>query len=229
MNVISLPDAESLAQFAAIYVAESITTHGHTNMALSGGSTPRAMHGYLQGLEVPWDQVDLWLGDERWVANNHPESNAQMARETLVNAVSGRLLEVPFGDDPSRAAATYAATLERSFDTPHLVLLGIGDDGHTASLFPDSPALDMGGTYVSHFVPSKDVHRLTATFDYLATARKIVFLVSGDGKTDALHELLEGTSDPLPARQVADNASDVTWLVDDAAAARLTSTLVTRP
>lgn len=229
MNVISLPDADALARFAAIYVAEAIATEGHTNMALSGGSTPRLMHSYLRNIDVAWDNLDLWLGDERWVPSDDPESNAQMARETLVDAVAGRLLEVPFGSDPEAAAASYAATLERSFDAPHLVLLGIGDDSHTASLFPGSPALTMAGTYVSHFVPSKDVYRLTATFDYLARARKIVFLVSGAGKADALQGLLEGTDPPLPARIVADNAQDVTWLVDDAAAAGLASTEVTRP
>jgi len=228
MNVISLPDANSLAQFAATYIRDVLRDREFTNLALSGGSTPKAMHGYLRSLDVDWDRLNLWLGDERWVPADHPESNARMARDTLASFVGGRLHEIPYGQDPEIAAADYSSTLTNLFDAPDLVLLGIGDDGHTASLFPGSPALEMDGIYVAHFVPSKDVFRLTATFDFLSTAKKIVYLVSGEGKADALTELLEGSADPLPARRVADNASDVTWLVDDAAAARLSTTPVSR-
>lgn len=229
MNIISLPNADALAEYAAAYVADTIRDRSYTNLALSGGSTPKAMHGYLRHLDVPWDTLDLWLGDERWVSPSDPESNARMARDTLTGLVNARLHEVPFGEDPTEAAAEYASTLSNLFDTPDLVLLGIGDDGHTASLFPDSPALNMNGTYVAHFVESKDIYRLTATFDLLASAKKIVFLVSGPGKLGALTELIEGSADPLPARRVADNGADVTWLIDDAAGAGLTTTEVDRP
>jgi len=229
MNVISLSDSDALAHYAATYIAGILREREYTNLALSGGSTPRAMHEYLRQLDVPWDTLDLWLGDERWVPPHDAESNARMARDTLTDFVDARLHEVPFGGDPAIAASAYASTLSKLFDTPDLVLLGIGDDGHTASLFPGSPALAMGGTYVAHFVQAKESYRLTATFDLLATAKKIVFLVSGEGKLDALTELLEGSDASLPARRVADNASDVTWLVDDAASAGLMTTAVDRP
>lgn len=229
MNVISLPDPDTLAQYAASYVADIVRDRQYTNVALSGGSTPRAMHGYLRQLELAWETLDLWLGDERWVPPTDAESNARMARDTLTDFVGARLHEVPFGADPVVAADAYSSTLSNLFDTPDLVLLGIGDDGHTASLFPGSPALAMGGTYVAHFVQAKDIYRLTATFDLLASAKKIVFLVSGEGKLAALTELLEGSEAPLPARRVAENGSDVTWLVDDAASAGLATTAVDRP
>lgn len=227
--MIALPDANSLAHYAATYVQDLVRERDFTNVALSGGSTPKAMHGYLRNLDVAWDRLDLWLGDERWVSSDHPDSNARMARDTLTSHVGGRLHEVPYGPDPEAAAAAYSATLAKLFETPDLVLLGIGDDGHTASLFPGSPALEMDGTYVAHFVPSKEVFRLTATFDYLRTAQKIVYLVSGSAKAETLTELLEGSDAPLPARRVADNGADVTWLVDNAASSGLSATPVMRP
>lgn len=228
MNVISLPNSDSLAQYAATYIADILRERKYTNLGLSGGSTPRAMHSHLRQLDVAWETLDLWLGDERWVPPSDPESNARMARDTLADFVEAHLHEVPFGEDPIDAAGAYALTLSDLFDTPDLVLLGIGDDGHTASLFPGSPALDMGGTYVAHYVEAKQIYRLTATFDLLASAKKIIFLVSGEGKLDALTELLEGSDAPLPARRVADNGSDVTWLVDAAASAGLRTTTVDR-
>lgn len=240
MRVLVLPDAPSLAAFAAEHLAGLLDATGakRTNLALSGGSTPHATYEALRTYPVRWKRVDLWLGDERWVPHHHDDSNTRMVQETLAEHVPARLHPVPWEENlgPVEAAHRYSTMLASFLDavdgqlTPEIVLLGLGDDGHTASLFPGTPALDVTDhDFVAHFIHEKDRWRLTATVRLLHAARHLVFLVAGAGKAAALADVLEGNGPPLPARRVADGAADVLWLVDEAAAAQLTATSLTRP
>lgn len=232
MRIITLHDPHSLAMFAARHIADLLGVQAgkRVNLALSGGGTPHETYHALRSRDVDWKRVDLWLGDERWVPHHHEDSNTRMVQESLANHVPARLHPVPWNEDlgPEEAAHRYAMTLDSFIDrvdgqlAPDIALLGIGNDGHTASLFPDTPALGMNDRdYVAQFVAAKESWRLTATPRLLHGARHLVFLVSGAGKADALRQILDGSDPPLPARLVADGAADVTWLVDESAAAQL--------
>ena len=167
----------------------------------------------------------MWLGDERWVPHDHEESNTRMARSTLVDHVLATFLapDTAFGD-PAEAAAHDGDTLETAFPDgrPDLVLLGMGDDGHTASLFPGTDALTANGNYLATWVEQKATWRLTASMPLLSSARELVFLVSGAGKARVLAEIIDDDR-PYPAQQVAAGAGNVHWMVDEAAAANLRS------
>lgn len=235
MTVTVLPDPASLAEFAAGVVAAHLAPGA--NVALAGGSTPRAMYGVLAERGVSWEGVDCWFADDRWVPIGHPDSNAGMAIEATGGAVRRSLLPVPHHDDvdPHVAAGQYETLLRTRLGDdggtirPGLVLLGIGDDCHTASLFPGTQALGITDTDVAaNWVPEKDTWRITATMPLLHRAERLVFLVQGAGKASALAEILEGDGS-TPAARVAAGAADVRWLVDEAAAAGLRSTELHRP
>ena len=182
----------------------------------------------LAARDVAWEDITMWLGDERWVAHDHPESNVGMVRAALVDAVNGHLLAPNHGiGDPHTAASAYETALASAFvdrgygKAPDVVLLGIGDDGHTASLFPGTVALEsvhLG--YVANWVESKEAWRLTATLPLLWSANELVFIVTGEGKAEVLKEMLiDGIAHP--AQRAAENAVAVTWFIDTAAAALL--------
>jgi 6-phosphogluconolactonase len=198
----------------------------HTfSLGLAGGSTPAATYRDLAKTDVDWGRVVMWLGDERWVPHDHEESNTRMARSTLVDHVLGTFLapDTAFGK-PGEAAAHYADTLATAFyeGRPDLVLLGMGDDGHTASLFPGTDALTAEGVYLATWVEQKQTWRLTASMPLLRSARELVFLVQGESKAGVLAEIIDGDR-PYPAQQVAAGAGNVRWMVDAAAAAQLRS------
>lgn len=212
---------------------EAISRNGRFAVALAGGSTPEAAYGLLAGEhadEVEWAKVHVFFGDERSVPPDSEDSNYRMADEALLSRVSpggvhrmrGELL-------PDEAAAAYEEELREFFDTPgrppefDLVMLGIGDDGHTASLFPGTPALDVTDRWVAQNpVPKLETVRVTLTLPVLNAAKAVNFLVAGDGKAEALGEILEGDADPrgYPAKLVQP-AGELTWMVDRAAAGRL--------
>ena len=224
MRIVVAADAAELAERAAAHITEliAVAPGPRVSLGLAGGSTPRATYEKLRDADIDWTTVDAWLSDERWVAPDHEFSNARMVREALLNHVPAAFLDVLWceGGDPEPAAEQYAAVLERTIgDRPDIVLLGVGDDGHTASLFPGTAALEeTHSNYVANLVPEKG-WRLTATLPLLHRARKIVFLVSGEGKADMLAQVLSGA--PYPSTLVADGADDVTWFVDEAAASCL--------
>lgn len=229
MTVLICADAEELADRAAAFILSALSAwEGPVTFGLAGGGTPQPTYERLAAADFDWTRVTVWLPDERWVPPDHPDSNARMAREAFVAEVGASFAAPNFGlGDPAVAAAAYAEELQRVFidrgdgPAPDLVLLGMGDDGHTASLFPGTDALDeTARPYVATWVADKATWRLTATFPLLATARKIGFLVSGGGKAGMLKQILDGDA-PLPAGRVARAASDVTWLLDTAAAAGL--------
>ena len=195
-------------------------------VGLSGGSTPRRAYELLAERRIGWADVEGWVVDERHVPTNHEDSNAGMIRRTLFDRVPAHLHEVPW-DEAEEAAASYERTLREILPAgvngrpePGLVLLGVGDDGHTASLFPGSPVLDeTDRDFVAVEVPDRG-WRLTATLPLLARARRTLFIVSGSHKADIVAEVLEGDSD-LPAALVSRASRDALWMLDAEAAAEL--------
>jgi len=186
------------------------------SLALSGGDTARACYERLRGADMAWDAVDVLFGDERWVPVEDPESNEKMAREVLLDAVHPRAIHSMrnAGATPEAAAAAYDALLH-DMGSVAFNHLGMGPDGHTASLFPGTAALEERDRLV---VPNgDDAHphpRLTFTFPAIARSDVVVFTVSGADKRDAFARVKAG--DDLPAARVT--APQVLWLVDPAAA-----------
>ncbi len=198
-------------------------------IALAGGETPKATYRQLGQQHLPWGRVDVLLGDERWVGSDDPSSNARMLRETLMAAGPGShacLHAVPTAmADPEQGARAYGALLQQlCTGTPpelDLVLLGLGDDGHTASLFPGTTATKVVDRSVT-LGEGKGLPRVTLTAPTLSAARQVVFLVSGAGKVEALRRLLDPLESPerTPAKLVAPR-TEVLILADRAAAAGL--------
>jgi len=185
---------------------------------LSGGNTPRELYRRLQPNDLPWDTVDLFFGDERCVPRDHELSNFRMVRESLLDRVPVR---AHFLHDPQEYEELLRVTLgERGrFD---LLLLGMGEDGHTASLFPGSPALGEGKRWVvaAPGVPPA-AERLTITPVLIRAAYHVVVLVSGERKARILADALEGPPGTLPVQLVGECQGEVEWIVDPAAASCL--------
>jgi 6-phosphogluconolactonase len=238
-------DAEDLARRAAAEFADRVTeavdAHGRFTVALAGGSTPRALYARLAQepwrSRLPWPAIHLFWGDERHVPPDHPDSNFRMVRETLLDVAPvppGNVHRIRAEDpDAARAAAAYEAELRAFFqlapgELPRfdLVLLGLGDDAHTASLFPGSAALHERERLVAApWISTLQTFRITLTPPVLNRAAHVVFLVSGEGKAAALRAVLAGESLPerYPAQIVHPEDGTLLWLVDRAAASRLTA------
>jgi 6-phosphogluconolactonase len=232
--LVRLKDSEAIARAAADAVVEAafraIHDHGEFRLVLAGGRTPRAAYELLSGErrdEVDWRRVTLFFGDERCVKPEDQESNYRMVRETLLaplklpsSAVRRVATELP----PDKAASEYDHELRRALEerTPafDLTLLGMGAEGHTASIFPGSPALDEKHRLAIHVaVAAKPVDRITMTPPALASTRQIMFLVTGDDKANAVAEVFRDGSE-LPAAVIARSAPS-RFLVDEPAAAKV--------
>jgi 6-phosphogluconolactonase len=239
-----LADPEAVSRAAADdFVAqarEALGGRGRFSVALSGGATPRRLYELLaespRRQAVDWARIDFFWGDERAVPPDHPDSNYGAAQTALLGPVGApaervhRIKgELP---DPEQAARDYEAQLVRVFGaTPDgpppafdLILLGMGADGHTASLFPHSQALAERRRWVlSVYVARLDATRITLTPPVLNRGREIRLLVTGRDKAETLHDALEGTREPerLPVQLIAPEAGRVIWLVDRAAASKL--------
>ena len=235
-----LPSAAALAEAAAgRFVAaagDAIASRGQFIVALSGGSTPRDTYlrlgtGALVS-KVMWSRVQVLWGDERCVPPHDVESNYRMARETLLDRVpvpTAHVHRIHGEDDPATAAEVYETTLRALLRTPagariDLVLLGLGEDGHTASLFPGSAAVHEQARWVmAARAPAASMWRITLTPAVINAAAEVLFLVSGDAKAGILRRVLEGPRRPqsLPAQAIAPTNGRVCWCVDAAAAAEL--------
>ncbi|MFQ5948662.1 MAG: 6-phosphogluconolactonase [Acidimicrobiia bacterium] len=229
MRVHVFDDPETLAETAAGRIAEWIRgADPLVSLGLAGGSTPGATYERLRSADIAWDQVNAWLSDERWVPPGHPESNARMAREKLFDHVSARFHGVPWElGDPQEAATEYERRLAELSVTsdPGLVLLGVGADGHTASLFPATAALaERRRSFVANWVPQHQAWRLTATLPLLWSARRLVFLATGRGKAAAIRDILEGDA-TNPAATAARGAGEAAWFLDGEAASLLERTV----
>ena len=218
---------------------ESVAATGRFTVALSGGSTPEALYSLLAGQTfqplVPWSRVYFFWGDERCVPPDHPESNYRMARETMLDKVpvpTANVYPVPTEEgNPQRVAAEYERILSAFFDLNEgqqprfdLILLGMGEDGHTASLFPGTAALQEMGTVTANDIQKLGTHRITLTIPAINQAAHIVFVVSGPSKASVLKEVLEGQYQPtsLPSQSIQPVEGELLFLVDRAAANELT-------
>jgi 6-phosphogluconolactonase len=228
MRVRVFRDRESLAEAAVEEIAAWLRVDADTpTIGLAGGSTPRPSYERLRRLHLPWKQIHVWMTDERFVPPDHPDSNGLMARRALLDHVPALFHEVPhLADDPEGSAAAYEEELARFLPVgsgglqPGLVLLGVGEDGHTASLFPESPALDERRRGYAAYATAEGAWRLSATLPLLAAARRTMFIVSGPRKASIVAEILGGESD-LPAARVSSTARDAVWLLDREAASEL--------
>ena len=206
---------EQLAQRAGDMLASqlklALAERDRVLLALAGGTTPAAAYRQLGQAQLAWNRVDVLLGDERWVGPQDPSSNARMLHETLL--AQGPAREAVFHpvpterDTPLASAEAFGETLHQlcAGDPPvlDLILLGLGDDGHTASLFPGSAAAGVTDRAVA-VGEGKGLERITLTAPVLSAARQVVFLVSGTGKQEALRRLLDPSESPLrtPAKLV---------------------------
>lgn len=213
---------EVAAQRIAQVIRQAVGLSGHVSVALAGGTTPRAVYRRLAEIgDIHWDMIDIYFGDERAVPPDDPQSNYRMACESLLDAVSippAQIHRMP-AEQPDRAAAAaeYAAQLPERLD---LIILGIGEDGHTASLFPGSAALrERSRKVVAIEGPKPPPWRLTVTPPVIATAIDRIVLASGPEKTRAVTQALQGRAGPeeCPAQL----ARDGIWILDQAAAAGL--------
>ncbi len=235
-----LETAEEVARAAADYFIEtadkSISAQGRFSVALAGGSTPRRTYQLLASEEyrnrLPWSKVHIFFGDERSVPATHADSNYRMAEEAMISR-----LPIPepnvhriIGDGDAVAnASLYEGELKAFFDGAiwprlNLVLLGMGDDGHTASLFPGTEALNETRAWVvANWVEKLKTYRITLTAPAINHAANIVFLVAGAGKAERLAEVLKGAHNPrqLPSQLIQPVSGSLVLLVDKAAAARL--------
>lgn len=238
-----LPDTEGLARRAAeIFAqtaAEAVKARGVFSVALCGGNTPRALYALLAEASfrrrIPWRKSHFFWGDERRVPPEHPDSNYGLAQKTLLGSVPvppsnvHRIwAELPDADE---AAARYERVLREHFKLPagrpprfDLVLLGLGADGHTASLFPGSPALDDKCRLVrAVWVEKLKAHRITLALPVINNASNVLFMVNGKDKAAAARQVLEGAdhAKPLPAGLVKPAHGRLYWLLDSQAASLL--------
>ena len=236
MNLLVYETPEELEEAAARdFVAKAeaaIGERGRFAVVLAGGSTPRTTYEILARHhldELDWSKVHVFFGDERTVHPEHEASNYRMVRETLlshvrVGSVHRMRCELP----PGEAAADYEKQLREFFETDgfpafDMVLLGLGEDGHTASLFPETSALDVSDRWVViNPVLKLGTSRLTLTIPVINAARAVVFLVAGENKARALKEVLESDADPraYPAKFIRPDG-ELAWMVDRAAASLL--------
>ncbi len=225
--------AEALAEAAALHLVQCTGNTGERHICLTGGSTPQRLYKLLATepwrSKVPWDRVHWFIGDDRFVPESDPLSNMGTARRLFLDACSNpdRIHPIPMAADPHEAARLYAEQLAKAYggDTLEshrplfdLVLMGMGSDGHTASLFPNAPALEETQKWVvgvdeaglEPFVP-----RVTLTLPALASSNEMLFLVSGHDKKPVLERLL--ADEELPAGHAYSNGTTI-WLLDRAAA-----------
>lgn len=252
MRLISLPHAEvrvfpdntALSRAAADEFLRAargaIEQRARFTVALSGGSTPKAIFGLLAVDEaagrskLSWDRAQVFFGDERHVPPDHPDSNFRMASEALLSKVPispANIHRVRAELDAARAAVEYESEIKSAFDTRagevprfDLIMLGMGPDGHTASLFPDSAALQERAALVTaNWVEKFKSHRITFTYPVLNAAGEVMFVAGGADKADMLRNVLRGdpSGQTYPAQDVRPTSGRLLWLVDEAAARTL--------
>lgn len=218
-----------LANGAADRIAD-LLTGGCSDIGLAGGSTPAATYEALGHRDVDWSMVDAWLSDERWTEHDSADSNGAMAASLLVGRVAGLTLHRPQFDadmTPAASAADYETRVRELTDgPPGLVLLGMGTDGHVASLFPGTVALANAADprwFVANHVPQLDVWRLTVTPHLLRIASHVIVIVSGSAKAGVLAEAMEQPMGAYPIELLHEAEGQVTVMADREAASRTTT------
>lgn len=241
------PDPAALARRAAHHLVEMVSeaaeANGRARIAISGGSTPKAAFQLLADPNqpwrhrMPWEDLELFWVDERAVPPDHPDSNYRMTREALLDHVplhAQQIHRMQGELQPEAAASHYESELRNTFrlegaELPRfdLIALGMGDDGHTASLFPHTAALhEMSRIVTANHVPQKDTWRITLTWPVINHARSVFFLIAGSDKAAVLHEVFMGHHDPerLPSQLIWPSSGILTLFLDRAAAALLPAT-----
>ena len=216
---------------------QAIGAQGRFTVALSGGSTPKSLYSLLASSypDFPWARTYLFFGDERHVPPTDSESNYRMVNESLLSKIAMPAqnvfrvkAELP---DAAFAAADYEAKIRKFFELKpgefprfDLILLGMGPDGHTASLFPGSEGLkETSKLVIANWVEKFKTHRISFTFPLLNNAAEVIFLASGQDKAPMVHEVLEVThTPPYPSQQVQPSSGRLLWMLDEAAASKLT-------
>ncbi len=233
-----LPDLESLIERSLAITLDrihtAITERGACAIALAGGSTPKPLYEAISQQSLPWDKIHIFWGDERYVPPDHPDSNQLMARTAWLNKVpipAANIHPIPTGEaDPTVAASIYEQELLKFFQVSpgelpvfDIILLGIGDDAHTASLFPHTAALKVSDRAVT--VGNKDGQpRITFTYTLINQARCVMFLVAGASKRAALAQIFApvADADTYPSRLIQPQGT-LWWLLDRAAGHELPS------
>jgi len=234
-NIRVAPDVTALARMTANTIKDladtAISQTGRFTIALSGGSTPKTLFQLLASdykEKIDWKNVLVFWGDERCVPPDNDDSNYKMARETLLDHVplpEANIYRIKGELPPEEGAAQYEQTLRRVFDNQlprlDLILLGMGDDGHTASLFPGTDALNERQTWVipNHVLTAKQTWRITLTLPVINNAANVMFLVAGTGKAETLKRVLQGEFKPteLPSQLIKPTNGNLVWAVDHAA------------
>ena len=228
------PDLNAVAKETADVIvasaSEAIDARGRFSIALSGGKTPEALFALLAQEPyrsiIDWAKVQVFFGDERCVPPDSPQSNYGMARRTLLTKVpipGDNVYRMRGEIDPNEAAKEYGQMLKEKFGDGglDLVLLGMGDDGHTASLFPGTQALnETKHRCVANFVPKLNTWRITLSAPFINQSKRVLILVAGKEKAQRLQEVLEGPRDPqrLPIQLIAPTNGQLVWMVDADAA-----------
>ncbi|MGB9640866.1 MAG: 6-phosphogluconolactonase [Anaerolineales bacterium] len=233
------PDLETLsvatAKLLATLAEDTIRRQGYFSWALSGGNTPKRLYQLLAEEpythQINWQAVHIFWGDERCVPADDPRSNFRMACESLLDHVpipKQQIHPIPCDENPEQAARVYETELRSFLGRMNagldLVLLGLGDNGHTASLFPHSEILQEKERWVrAVFIPQVQMYRVSFTAPFINQAHQVIFLVSGEEKAIALQRVLEGDYQPqeLPVQLIQPKSGNLLWMIDKAAGATL--------
>jgi len=213
----------------------SISSRGEFNVALSGGSSPKKLYEILAspGIkeQVEWEKINFFFGDERYVPADDPENNALMVKRALfdpINISASKIFPINTSLSPDEAAKEYSEKIATHFKNQKarfdLILLGLGDNSHTASLFPHTPVLtNKSATVKAVFLEEQNVYRITMTATLINQARHIAFLVYGQAKAEAVHHVLEDGPDPekYPAQMIYPEDGELQWYLDETAASAL--------
>ncbi|MBV9783470.1 MAG: 6-phosphogluconolactonase [Acidisphaera sp.] len=227
------PDPAALARHVADWLLDrAMAKAGKTAIALSGGSTPKALFALLAtpdyARRMPWERLELWWGDERFVPHDHPESNYGMTRAALLDHVpipAGNVHPIPTGGTPEEAAQGYERALRQAYGAEALdpsrplfdvTFLGLGEDGHTASLIPGQPVLNERTKWVAAVGQGRPEVRITLTYPALESSAVVAFLIAGAGKAQILAQVRDGGAD-VPAARLRPQG-ELIWFVDRAAA-----------
>ncbi len=232
--------AQAAAEVFTKHVIDAVNARGVARVAISGGTTPKNVFALLAdpgqpfAAAIAWDKLELYWVDERCVGPEDADSNYRMTKEQLLSKVplpAEKIFRMEGELDPEEAAAKYETYLRNNFKLEgaqapafDLILLGMGDDGHTASLFPHTDALnEMGRLVVANHVPQKDTWRVTLTWPVINQGKYVAFLIEGAAKADRLHDVLLGDYDPesLPSQLIRPESGKLYLLLDAEAARRL--------
>jgi 6-phosphogluconolactonase len=225
----------ALADFVVIKANEAIQQHGRFSFVLSGGSSPKKLFELLASdryrKQIDWTKVFFFFGDERYVPADHPDSNYLMAKKALFDALQispGQIFRMKTELAPEEAALAYEKDLQGYFVNNlvrfDLVLLGLGDDAHTASLFPHTSVLQEKDSLVKAlYIEKVKMNRITLTAPCINQAAAIAFLVYGPSKAEAVQHILEGEQNiqEYPAQLIRPNGGSLHWFLDEAAASRI--------